>query len=170
MQCPRKCGVELRSVTLPDLGNAEIHLCPECEGAFYPHLALGEVGQSDLKVIEGTELAVSLVGDKLEKVDLEADVCCPVCSETMNRFSYTLAPQVKLDECFEHGTWLDDGELGVIIEAIAASTASMAEYRKGITDMRKEMNIDGIAKGGSALNPFALTIRLLNSLFSKSRG
>jgi hypothetical protein len=46
----------------------------------------------------------------------------------------------------------------------------MAEYRKGITDMRKEMNIDGIAKGGSALNPFALTIRLLNSLFSKSRG
>ena len=147
------------------LEQAEVHICPECEGGWYPHGALTAVGQSSLI---GTELEASLVGDKLEKVDLDADVQCPVCSEVMSRFSYTLAPQVKIDECFEHGTWLDDGELGAIVDAVAASSASMARYRQDIQDMRKEMDMDGIAKGGSVLNPIALSIRVLNALFSKN--
>lgn len=166
MQCPRNCGVELRAVKVAGLDGAEVHLCPECEGGWYPHGALTAVGNHSLV---GTELEASLVGDKLEKVNLDADVPCPVCSQVMNRFSYTLAPQVKIDECFEHGTWLDDGELGAIVDAVAASSASMAKYRQDIQDMRKEMNMDGIAKGGSVLNPIALSIRILNAMFSKNR-
>jgi Zn-finger nucleic acid-binding protein len=127
------------------------------------------VGQASVEDIEATELAVSLVGDKLEKIDVNADVQCPICSQVMTRFSYTLAPQVKLDECFEHGTWLDDGELGTIINAITTSAANMAEYRKGIKDMREEMDMDGVAKGGSPFNPIALTMRFLNAMLSKPK-
>lgn len=150
-----------------ELGGAEVHLCPECEGGWYPHGSLTAVGQSPTQAIEGTDLAASLVGDKMEKVDLEADVECPVCSQVMNRFSYTLAPQVKIDECFEHGTWLDDGELGAIVDAIATSTASVTKYRQDIRDMRKEMNMDGVAKGSSVFNPIALSLRILNAMFAK---
>jgi Zn-finger nucleic acid-binding protein len=155
---------------LPECGGAEVHLCPECEGAWYPHGSLSQVGQAPAEQIEGTDLSVSLIADKLEKIDLEADVACPVCQNVMSRFSYTLAPKVKIDECFEHGTWLDDGELGAIVEAVKTSTESMAKYREGIQEMRQEMDIDGIAKGSSPLHPIALTLRLLNALFSKSRG
>jgi Zn-finger nucleic acid-binding protein len=88
----------------------------------------------------------------------------------MSRFSYSLAPQVKIDECFDHGTWLDDGELGTIIEAVAHSSADMAKYRQGISDMRQQMDIDGIARGGSALNPVAATLRLLSWMFVKKNG
>ncbi len=168
MQCPRQCGGELRQVVLENLGGAEVYLCAECEGAWYPHGSLGAVGQSSVDALEESALAVSLEGDKLEKVNLEADAACPVCSKTMERFSYLLAPAVKLDECPEHGTWLDDGELGEIVDAVAISTSKMARYRDDIKEMRKEMNLDGIAKGGSVLNPIALTMRVLNHLFSKN--
>lgn len=166
MRCPRKCEAELQPVKFAELGGAEVYLCPQCEGGWYPHGSLTAVGQSTPEAIEGSDLGVSLVGDKLENVDLDADVECPVCSQVMNRFSYTLAPKVKIDECFEHGTWLDDGELGAIVDAIATSTASVTKYRQDIREMRKEMDMDGIAKGGSVLNPIALSLRILNSLFS----
>lgn len=35
--------------------------------------------------------------------------------------------------------------------------------------MRKEMDMDGIAKGGSVLNPVALSIRVLNALFEEAQ-
>jgi Zn-finger nucleic acid-binding protein len=166
MKCPRGCEGELRPLTLSQLSNAVIRLCPECEGAWYPHGALSAVGDASADLIEGTDLSVSLVADKLEKVDLEATVECPECHQTMRRFSYSLAPEVKIDECFEHGTWLDDGELGAILESVAASREDMEKYRQAIADMRQRMDMDGIAKGSSALNPFAATLRLLNWMFS----
>lgn len=168
MLCPRQCGGQLRQVTLENLGGAEVYLCQECEGAWYPHGSLGSVGQSSVDTLEASDLAVTLEGDKVDKVDLEAEAACPVCFKTMNRFSYLLAPSVKIDECPEHGTWLDDGELGEIVDAIAISTSKMARYREDIREMRQEMNLDGIARGGSVLNPIALTMRVLNHMFSRS--
>jgi Zn-finger nucleic acid-binding protein len=167
MNCPRKCGGELRKVLLPELNDAEIYLCTDCEGTWYPSGALTAVGQSPLSAIETSQLSVSLVADKLEKIDLEADVDCPVCQQKMTRFSYSLAPEVKIDECLDHGTWLDDGELGTIINSIAETQSDIREYRQKIQEKRKEMNIDGVARGGS--NPFALTIRVLNALFSSGK-
>lgn len=169
MRCPRNCDVELRPLTLPELDGAQIHLCPQCEGAWYPHGALTSVGQSSAQLLAGTDLSVSLVGDKLEHVDLEAAVGCPVCQQTMSRFSYSLAPEVKIDECFEHGTWLDDGELGTIIESVAASREDLERYRQDISAMRQEMGMDGVARGAT-LNPFAATLRLLNWMFTKKTG
>lgn len=167
MQCPRQCPEPLKPVRLADM-DVTIHLCTRCEGAWYPRGCLADVGQSPPELIAASDLVVCLVGDKLEIIDQEAEVACPECAQTMNRFSYALAPKIKLDECQEHGTWLDDGELGAMLQAIEESSAEMARYREGIEDMRKKMDIEGIIRGTSPYNPFALTLRLLHSLFSRS--
>ena len=168
MNCPRKCGGELRKVAFPELDGAEIFVCGNCEGAWYPEQALSRVGGASYSDIEGSALSASLVSDQTHKVNLDADVACPVCQQTMSRFHYALAPEVMLDECAGHGTWLDDGELGVILNSVAEARADIDEYRRGVEEKRKEMNMTGVAKGGG--NPFALTLRVLNALFSGGKG
>lgn len=166
MNCPR-CETELRSMTFPGVGNATIHMCPNCEGAWYPSYALCQVTDLGRDAIASTNLAPALVADQLEKIDLDAPVKCPECQEEMHRSSYRLAPEIQLDECPEHGMWLDDGELGVVLEQIATAQANEEQSRREIAAKREEMGIDAIAKGEGSLNPFALTLRALNSLFMK---
>lgn len=169
MNCLRCSDQELKEISFAELDGATIHMCPQCEGAFYPRLALQTVARSDREDVEQSELAPVLEGDKLEGVDLEKPVFCPVCEEEMGRFSYSLAPEVQLDECPEHGMWLDDGELGVMLDEIASREMNMAEYRQKIKDKREEMEIDAIARGGK-YNPFALTLRVLNKVFTLGKG
>ncbi len=165
MQCPRGCGLDLREVSLEGFQDATIHLCPNCEGAWYPFGSLLTVGDAGMAVVEQSELAISLEPDKLERIDLQADVKCPVCTEVMKRYAYALGPEVELDECPEHGTWLDDGELGTILERMAENQAKLEQYRTHMKEMREAMDIESIAKG-SPYNPFALTMRVLNRVFS----
>ena len=152
MRCPR-CETDLRPLSLPELGESQLHLCERCEGTWYPLGSLAALGQSDRQSVERTDLAVSLVGDK--QVDLEKAVDCPGCGLPMNRFTFSLAPEVKLDECLEHGIWLDDGELGTILDSIADAHRDVAA---------SEQNKEGEAPG----QPFAFTLRVLDALLSKS--
>lgn len=135
MRCPRYCEVDLRVVTLPELGeDVKVHLCDVCQGAWYPLGSLLRVGQCGRLSVERSELAQSLTGQKLESVDLEHPVRCPDCNQPMNRFTFSLAPTVKVDECLEHGTWLDDGELGPILDSIAESERDVADLRVIMAD------------------------------------
>lgn len=165
MNCPR-CQTQLGVISFPELGDAKVHLCPSCEGAWYPESSLtaltDKVGRSE---IQSSDLAPTLVGDKLDTVNLEAPVFCPECGERMSRFSYALAPKTQLDECLEHGMWLDDGELGVMLDQMLARTEGLAKERQQLEAMKEEMALDQIAKG--AMNPFGMTLRLLNSLLSR---
>jgi Zn-finger nucleic acid-binding protein len=164
MNCPR-CSTALNEVLFSDLDDSQVHMCPKCEGAWYPRKALNEVAQSERDWLENTEIAAVLEADKLDLIDLEAPVNCPVCADEMKRYEYALAPEVELDECPEHGIWLDDGELGVIMERISENRELSDKAREDVERVRKEMGMDEAAKG-SAFNPFALTLRLLNKVFS----
>jgi Zn-finger nucleic acid-binding protein len=137
---------------LPDLEEIRVHLCDRCEGAWYPLGSLSAVGQTSRLSVAQTDLSVSLIPDK--KTDLEATARCPVCADTMSRFTFSLAPEVKLDECLEHGTWLDDGELGTILDSIAEVHADMASFRQ--------------SKDGHQSEPFAFTARVLKALLSRA--
>ena len=154
MRCPR-CNLALRVVDLPENGGVSVHLCDKCEGAWYPRGSLSAVGQGGREVVSDSDLVVSLVADT--NTDLEPATHCPVCAEAMNRFTFSLAPEVKLDECVEHGTWLDDGELGTILDSIAAAHADVAALRQGR---------DGA--DGTAGEPFTFTLRVLNALLSRA--
>ena len=165
MNCPR-CQSELNKVSFPNLDNASIHMCPSCEGAWYPLQSLESLTLGNRQDVENSELAPALVADKLQSINLDEPVNCPECNKEMSRYSYALAPDTQLDQCEEHGMWLDDGELGVMLDQISDKSEKIAEAREQLAAKRKEMDIDGIAKG-SPFNPFALTLRVLNGLFIK---
>lgn len=164
MNCPR-CSTELKEITFSELNDSQVHMCPSCEGAWYPRKALNEVAQTERGWLENTEIAAVLEADKLDEIDLDAPVSCPVCGDEMKRYGYALAPEVELDECPEHGVWLDDGELGVIVEKISQNRELSEKARKDVERVREEMGLEAVAKG-SPFNPFALTLRLLNKVFS----
>lgn len=152
MRCPR-CRLPLRPVDVPEDGGLTIHLCDKCEGAWYPRGSLSALGQSGRGTVTRSDLVVSLVADT--NTDVEPVTHCPVCAEGMNRFTFSLAPEVKIDECVEHGTWLDDGELGTILDSIA-------EAHSDIAAMRRARDGDG------QVEPFTFTIRVLNALLSRA--
>lgn len=169
MLCPRQCGVELRPINIEGVPG-EIHLCEKCEGAWYPQEALASVTDASSSELASSELGVVLVADHLETVDLEQPLTCPVCGQGMARFSYALSTDLKIDECLDHGTWLDDGELGTILEQLALREKE-SQLTPGLKAERAaaQAELDAAAKGGSILNPFSLTIRALNALFSRNR-
>jgi Zn-finger nucleic acid-binding protein len=169
MKCLRCDDQELQEVTFSELNGATIHMCSQCEGAWYPKHSLQSITRHDKDQLEESDLAPVLEGDKLDLVDLDKPVFCPVCQEEMDRFSYPLAPEVELDQCSAHGMWLDDGELGTILDQLVHRRESMDDYRQKIKQKRQEMDIDGIAMGGK-YNPFALTLRVLNKVFTMGKG
>ena len=165
MNCPR-CQTELKQIRFPELNVASVHMCPNCEGGWYPREDLETLANTDKDTIKQSDLAPVLVADKLELIDLDAKVNCPECGQEMRRYSYLLASDTELDRCDEHGIWLDDGELGIVLEQIASHRTETSLSREATAAKRKEMGIDKIAKG-EPMNPFALTLRLLNGLFGK---
>lgn len=148
---------------------AHVFMCGSCDGCWYPRKSLNEVAQSERDWLAGTELADVLQADKLDAIDLAAPVACPVCAKEMKRYEYALAPDVELDECVEHGVWLDDGELGIIMEKIAENRELSEKARAEAERLRAEMGLEDAARGkgaGLLTYPFALTLRLLNKVFS----
>ena len=62
-------------------------------------------------------MAPALVADHPD-VNLEGVANCPVCSKPMKRYVFSLDSGVVVDRCPPHGIWLDDGELGSLLDYI----------------------------------------------------
>lgn len=112
MKCPR-CQAEMRDTKAY---GCTVKTCPKCEGTWYPGETLGRVSDHSLSELREGPLRPTLVADKLETVDLQAPILCPCCERPMIRYRYTMGCDAVLDECLEHGVWLDDGELGSLLE------------------------------------------------------
>lgn len=165
MNCPR-CQTEMGVIRFPKLGGAEVGICPGCEGSWYPQDVLSSVMfKTDRSELETTELAPTLDLDKTH-VDLEAAVDCPTCGQQMHRFRYALAPNVEIDECAEHGVWLDDGELGIMLDQLLFQGETLSEKRARLEAEREGAGLKPIAKG--AISPVGLTLRALNALHPSS--
>ena len=168
MNCPR-CQTQMKEVSI---GSARIQLCPNCEGSFYPEGALGEVAEQTKEELEETELAPVLEADQLEKIDLEAALTCPVCGEGMSRYRYLATTDVFLDECLEHGIWLDDGELSNILEYMAERKENSAARRAEIKRMLEEKGVQRIEEMGKSPRRFSISGQFLaglNRLFARKR-
>jgi Zn-finger nucleic acid-binding protein len=155
-------------IRFPKLAEAEVSLCSHCEGSWYPQSCLASLMLgAERGDIEETELAPTLVADRHEVIDLDKPVHCPECHQEMTRFSYDLAPEVELDECTEHGIWLDDGELGIMLDQILFRSESLSDKRARLESERVGEGMKPVAKG--AISPFGLTLRVLNSLRKSER-
>lgn len=137
MNCPR-CRTQLSAV---EIEQAEVQVCSTCEGAWYPDEALGSVTDHSFSELKATELSRSMVPDKLALVDLEQRIDCPVCSDKMLRYTYSLACPIELDECPHHGVWLDDGELGTLVSYLTDLNKRVGHQQEKLLNERHLMDV-----------------------------
>lgn len=106
----------------------ETDLCPTCEGTWYDGGELSrafrtpEIRLSHLRSC----LSENRAGSASE-IDLEEPVDCPRCGTTMRRGRYLSDCPVIVDKCDEHGVWLDDGELGQLLDHVEAQVKDSSQ-------------------------------------------
>ncbi len=147
MKCPR-CQTEMQEI---DFEGCRIDICPNCEGSWYDMDELAEIMELPLDTLESSSLSPILVGDKHDKVDLNAPLQCPRCGQNMNRFRYLGTSEVWLDECPTHGVFLDDGELTQMLDALQESQEIDPETAKFLEAELKRIKMESEVRNQSIL-------------------
>lgn len=125
-----------------------------------------------MEALEKSSLAATLVADQEDDIDLEALLDCPVCSEQMCRYHHLGDDTIELDECPDHGIWLDDGELGALLEFIQADLEADKAEAQAQEELRERFKFESLREMGqspSAFNPIGLLLGALNRFFTRDR-
>lgn len=165
MNCPR-CSTELRTVAIEQ---SEVQACPNCEGAWYPDEALGEVTDHTFGELKKTALGETMVPDQLAKIDLDKPIDCPECGEKMSRYTYSLTCPIVLDECSEHGVWLDDGELGTLMQYLTDLDKRVGEKQDLLVNERNLAALEELSKSPTFYSLPNSVLATLNAVRSRNR-
>lgn len=165
VNCPR-CATELKDLTLE---SSVVKACPKCEGTWYPDEALGQVTDHSLSELQQTELSPSLVADKLSEIDLEKAIKCPQCDKEMARYTYSLTCQIVLDECPEHGVWLDDGELGTLMSYLTDLDQRVGERQEQVLEARNLEKLRELSKSPTFYSLPSNVLATINNVYTRDR-
>lgn len=130
-QCPY-CQIPLQTIQLTPDGAFVIERCQTCFGLFFDP---GEV-QAFLESSVAKAFAVNLkqiVNINRERADKDRAVRyikCPECGKFMNRVNFGYRSGVVMDQCKQHGVWLDNGELIHLMEWKKAGGQLLDEQKK----------------------------------------
>lgn len=117
--CPG-CNTEMETIDLAKGKKEEekflIEKCPNCQGLFFDNeelqhllekktVSVSYINNERLKEISATRIA----GDIIYRP-------CPVCGKLMNRLNFGARSVTIVDQCREHGLYLDGGELRQLLE------------------------------------------------------
>ena len=112
MDCPR-CKLLLSDA---EYEGQHVHFCSTCWGYWLSRSQLDQITSGttyrfhkhEAKTIEQSLHA----GEDRNRQGAERDaVSCPVCGAAMKRKTYAPKCPVQIDECDQHGVWLDTGEI-----------------------------------------------------------
>lgn len=165
MNCPR-CAHGLNDVLIDE---SVVKACPNCEGAWYPGEALGCVTDLTFNELKHTALKPSMVADQLAKIELDEPVNCPRCGVQMSRYTYSLTCPIVLDECPAHGVWLDDGELGTLMQYLTELDKRVGARQESVLQAR---NLEALEELAKSPNYYALPSHVLatiNAVYSRAR-
>ena len=120
MSCANGCG-NLRLLQLGAAMGTTVGHCTQCFGLHFAPGALQitldqvagqvrEINQGRIRQILAQRIQPEIVRYKP----------CPVCLRMMNRTAFSRYIAVIVDECREHGVWLDNGEFTVLAEWMEA--------------------------------------------------
>ena len=165
MNCPR-CSTELTSVSIEA---AEVRACSNCEGTWYPDEALAEVTDHTFSELKETPLAQRMVPDQLAKVDLDEPIGCPECGEQMSRYTYSLTCPIVLDECIEHGVWLDDGELGTLMQYLTELDKRVSQQQDQLLGGKNLAALEELSKSPTYYSLPGNVLATLNAVRSRPR-
>ncbi|WP_345984693.1 zf-TFIIB domain-containing protein [Sulfurimonas sp. HSL-1656] len=127
----RPCPVCHTNMSTIDVGEKVpflIERCESCMGLFFDKEELESM--IDMTVKGGRNVNLNLLQELTENpryVDVVVYRRCPVCRKHMQRRNFGRRSGVIMDECVEHGIWLDPGELRQIMEWVKAGGLKRAE-------------------------------------------
>jgi Zn-finger nucleic acid-binding protein len=112
MDCPR-CRLLLAEA---EYEGEQVHFCGTCWGYWLTRSQLDQItggvkyrfGEREAQTIKQT---LRSDGDANRQGSEREAVSCPVCGVEMKRKRYTINCPVQIDECDQHGLWLDTGEI-----------------------------------------------------------
>ncbi|QLG88974.1 hypothetical protein HQ393_12405 [Chitinibacter bivalviorum] len=120
LTCPNGCG-ELRLLRLGGALDVTVGHCTSCNGLqFAPgalQIALDKVAGQVREINHGRLQQILAERVKPEVVRYKP---CSRCRVMMNRRAYSQYIPVIVDECREHGVWLDNGEFSILAEWMEA--------------------------------------------------
>ncbi|WP_028456375.1 hypothetical protein [Chitinilyticum litopenaei] len=126
LHCPNGCG-DLQLLQLGAGLDVTIGFCPSCKGLkFAPgalQIALDKVAGQVREINHGRISAILAERVPREAVRYRP---CPACGKVMHRHAYNRHIPLIVDDCREHGVWLDGGEFTVLAEWMEAGGAQMA--------------------------------------------
>jgi len=128
--CP-VCRTPMRTIDVGTRVPFLIERCDSCFGLFFDKEELETM--IDMSVKGSRNVNINVLQDLTENpryVDVVVYRRCPVCRKHMNRKNYGRRSGVIMDECAEHGIWLDPGELKQIMEWVKAGGLKRAEEKQ----------------------------------------
>jgi len=140
--CPR-CDQVLETI---DLGLGRpffLDRCTKCLGLFFEESELSAVVQSQAggaERIDYTRLDLLLAEETPDEFSSVKYGKCPTCRKLMNRRSQGVRSGVIVDECREHGVWLDGGELRRILKWMRAGGVEHNAIREVERARQEERN------------------------------
>lgn len=116
-QCPH-CQIRLHTVRLTQDGAFVIERCDTCYGLFFdPGEVQAFLQSSVARAHEINYKEISNINQERFKANRQFRyIKCPECGKVMNRINFGYRSGVVLDQCKDHGVWLDNGELIHLME------------------------------------------------------
>ena len=110
--CPR-CGVMLSK---KEYEGESVSCCDTCWGYWLTRISLDNIIKKTEYLFNETEVknitnTFFIEGDRDRSGSEGKDIACPVCAKTLERKKYHPRCAVMIDECKDHGIWLDTGEI-----------------------------------------------------------
>jgi len=129
--CPH-CQILLQSIRLTPDGAFVIERCETCYGLFFDP---GEIQAFLRKAVEPAfeinfKKIVNINRERAAKDRQVRYIKCPECAKFMNRVNFGYRSGVVMDQCRQHGVWLDNGELIHLMEWEKAGGRLMDERIK----------------------------------------
>lgn len=114
--CPH-CAIALQTIDLKIDGHLYIERCQQCYGLFFDLGELDSVLNSVIPTIKKVNLKQirAINKDRYQSKKVKY-IKCPVCQMMMRRVSFAYRSGVIIDQCPQHGIWLDNGEMTHLME------------------------------------------------------
>ncbi len=119
LRCPR-CDDPLEEQDWEGLG---VHLCPTCNGSFFPPGGL-ETTLDKLRAHRGATDLETVCREFRDRFTRELPEAmrykpCPVCDTFMTRLNYAGSSGIIVELCGHHGTWVDQSAFGSLTDFVS---------------------------------------------------
>ena len=165
--CP-ECGTAMESV---DVGNRKrffIEQCARCHGLFFDINELQALLDDAVVPVYEIDLRLLFTLQKESPVSRRDSmyVSCPVCRKMMNRVNFGRRSGVVVDQCRNHGVWLEGGELHRLMEWKKAG-GQVLDRQSGEGDARADALLRALtekSKAPAMMRDLAELLRGIGSL------